>query len=186
MPFVLFETPIGTCGLAFGDAGLTRFSLPEATTADLERRLRRARNADEGDDSDSRTTVDDAPAWVREAVARVKAHLGGAPQDLESIPVDFSGLTPFVSDVYRALRRVPAGQTTSYGELARSVGSEGAARAVGRAMAENPFPLVVPCHRVLPSDGSRGGFSAHGGAVTKERLLSLEGFRWSSQSSLNF
>jgi methylated-DNA-[protein]-cysteine S-methyltransferase len=67
------------------------------------------------------------------------------------------------------------GQTATYGELARQVGSPGAARAVGQAMGHNPVPIIIPCHRVLAAGRKIGGFSAYGGAVTKERLLALEG-----------
>jgi methylated-DNA-[protein]-cysteine S-methyltransferase len=83
-------------------------------------------------------------------------------------------VTPFSVRVYEAARRVPPGCTVSYGELARAAGSPGAARAVGRAMATNPFPIVIPCHRVLASGGKAGGFSAYGGVATKDRLLAIE------------
>ena len=79
--------------------------------------------------------------------------------------------------MYSALRRVPSGQTVSYGTLAAQAGSRSAARAVGQAMAKNPFPIVVPCHRVLAANGAPGGFSAYGALVTKKKLLEIEGSR---------
>ncbi len=169
MPYVLFETAIGTCGMSFGARGVTCFALPEASLDVTEERLQRHA-------SDGRVALDDAPKWFRDAVARITKHLAGKPQSLESIPVEIVGVTPFVRAVYQALRDVPAGHTTSYGELAQTIGAAGAARAVGRAMALNPIPILIPCHRVLAAGGKHGGFSAYGGLVTKERLLALEGY----------
>ena len=83
--------------------------------------------------------------------------------DLSAAPLDFSRLPAFDAAVYEALRRVPAGETVTYGELAERVGRPGAARAVGRAMGDNPWPILVPCHRVVGADGKAGGFSAPGG-----------------------
>ncbi len=90
------------------------------------------------------------------------------------VPLDLEELTPFHHQVLEACARVPYGTTTTYGQLARQVGRPGAARAVGRAMARNPVPLVVPCHRVVAADGSLGGFSAEQGVALKRWLLDLE------------
>lgn len=171
MPFTLFETPIGPCGLAWNDAGITFVQLPEATPDATRERLL-AKAVDAGDE-DRRLRA--APAWVKDAVARVRAHLAGKPQALAELPLDLSRVTDFDRKVYRALQAVPSGRTTTYGDLAKAVGSPGASRAVGRAMATNPLPLLVPCHRVLAAGGRAGGFSAYGGVVTKEKLLALEG-----------
>ena len=91
-----------------------------------------------------------------------------------AVPVDLSGAPPFAARVYRALRAVRPGRTVTYGDLARRAGSPGAARAVGRAMATNPFAPFVPCHRVLGSGGALTGFSAPGGVDLKRRLLEAE------------
>jgi len=91
-----------------------------------------------------------------------------------SIEIDLSRLPPFHQSVLEACRRIPYGQTASYADLARAVGKPNAARAVGGAMARNPLPLVVPCHRVLHADGSIGGFSSIDGVDEKARLLRLE------------
>lgn len=88
---------------------------------------------------------------------------------------DWSRVTPFQKDVYQALRRVRSGQLVTYGELAQRAGHPGAARGVGVAMAKNPFAPFVPCHRVVASGGSLGGFSAAGGLDTKRLMLELEG-----------
>jgi methylated-DNA-[protein]-cysteine S-methyltransferase len=109
------------------------------------------------------------------AIARIVALLGGEAADLDSIAIDMSAVADFDQRVYEVTRRVPRGQTTSYGEVAARLGDSGAARAVGQALGRNPFPLIVPCHRVLAAKGRPGGFSAHGGVLTKLRLLAIEG-----------
>jgi methylated-DNA-[protein]-cysteine S-methyltransferase len=113
------------------------------------------------------------PAWVRQAVEQITRHLAGEPADLADIPVDLDGLPPFRRKVLETLRATRAGETFTYGQLARLAGSPGAARAVGQAMARNPLPIVIPCHRVVASDGP-GGFSLFGSLASKERLLALE------------
>lgn len=91
------------------------------------------------------------------------------------VDVDVSAQSPFRQTVLEVCRRIPYGKTASYADLARAVGRPGAARAVGSTMAHNPLPLVIPCHRVLSSDGSIGGFSSPHGIEEKKRLLRLEG-----------
>ena len=88
--------------------------------------------------------------------------------------LDLSGLSPFTRKVLRELAKVPYGKTITYGELAKRAGSAKAARAVGAVLANNPLPIIVPCHRVLGSDGSLGGFSAPGGLKLKRQLLLME------------
>lgn len=114
------------------------------------------------------------PAFVRDTARALELHLAGKPQDFSSVPLDYSGLPAFHARVYEASRSVPSGKRVSYGELASRVGSPGAARAVGQAMAKNPFFVVVPCHRIT-STSALGGFSAPGGDVTKRRMLEIEG-----------
>jgi len=94
-----------------------------------------------------------------------------------TVPISLADRTEFQRSVLAACRRIPAGQVLTYGDLARRTGRPGAARAVGRALAANPIPLVIPCHRVVPSDGSIGGFSAAGGRALKRRMLEHER-RW--------
>jgi len=116
------------------------------------------------------------PPWVRGAAERIARHLAGEPADLAGIPVDLEGLPPFRRKVLETLRGTRAGETFTYGQLARLAGSPGAARAVGQAMARNPLPIVIPCHRVVAADGP-GGFSLFGSLEAKERLLALENVR---------
>lgn len=108
--------------------------------------------------------------WRRRLEAYFEDPRTWSPGNLE---LDGLGLTRFQRDVYEALLTVPAGETVSYGELARLAGYPGAARAVGSAMAENPLPLVIPCHRVVRSDGSLGRYGRCD--ALKEHLLRLEG-----------
>jgi methylated-DNA-[protein]-cysteine S-methyltransferase len=105
----------------------------------------------------------------------IDAYFGGHLSALDDLPVDLEGCSPFTSAVLVTLRRVPAGSVTTYGVLARAVGRPGAARAVGRAVGANPVPLVVPCHRVVATDGGLGGYSA--GLDRKRWLLAHEGAR---------
>ncbi|MBI1345674.1 methylated-DNA--[protein]-cysteine S-methyltransferase [bacterium] len=112
--------------------------------------------------------------WYPELRERITNHLNGEFDHFLDVKVADLWSTPFQRDVVQTLRLIPAGQTTSYGDLARKVGRTGAARAVGQVMATNPVPLIVPCHRVLGSGGRLGGFSAPTGTVLKQQLLDLE------------
>lgn len=164
----LFDTNIGVCGVAWNERGLTGLQLPEADRAVTERRLvAKARSAG----------AVEPPAWIEALVADLRRYLAGEKVDFSAVAVDLDGIDPFRRTVYEALRAVKFGQTATYGELARAAGASEpeAARDVGVAMARNPMPLVIPCHRVLAAGGRSGGFSAYGGVVTKEKLLALEG-----------
>ncbi|HQY68940.1 MAG TPA: MGMT family protein [Pseudomonadales bacterium] len=99
----------------------------------------------------------------------------GARDDLRDLVLDLDDITEFHRRVFATARAIAPGNTITYGELARRLGTPGAARAVGQALGANPFPIVVPCHRIVAADGSLGGFSAPGGARTKRRMLQIEG-----------
>jgi methylated-DNA-[protein]-cysteine S-methyltransferase len=114
------------------------------------------------------------PAWVGAAVAALEDHLAGRPADLAAIPLDLGGLPPFQRRCLEVLRGTAPGTTLTYGELAARAGSPRASRAAGQAMARNPLPILVPCHRVVAADGP-GGFSLFGNLETKARLMALEG-----------
>jgi methylated-DNA-[protein]-cysteine S-methyltransferase len=111
---------------------------------------------------------------TRDLVDRLIAYAAGAADDFLDIETETSHLTAFSKSIVEAVRRIPIGQTRSYGRLAALVGRPRAARAVGRVMAQNRTPLVVPCHRVVGSGGDLGGFSAIDGLAMKRRLLKLE------------
>jgi methylated-DNA-[protein]-cysteine S-methyltransferase len=100
---------------------------------------------------------------------------GNRSDDFHDVTLDESHLTPFQRKVIRHCRRIPAGETLSYGQLAARAGRPRAARAVGRVMATNRFPLIVPCHRVIAANGKLGGYSAPQGLAMKRRLLADEG-----------
>jgi len=164
--FCLFDTAIGRCAAAWGESGLLWVGLPEASDgATRARVLLRHPDASEG-----RPRGD-----ARAAIDAMKGHLAGRLDALAGVRLDDARLPDFHRRVYEALRLVRPGETIGYGELAARVGSPGAARAVGQAVGKNPFPIVVPCHRVLASGGRAGGFSAHGGLDTKRRMLAIEG-----------
>jgi methylated-DNA-[protein]-cysteine S-methyltransferase len=164
----VFDTAIGPCGVAWNARGLIGVQLPEANRAATERRLA-ARTASAG-------AAEPVP-WVATLIADIGRYLAGEPVDFVKVAVDLSGLDPFRRRLYEAMRAVAWGRTTTYGELARQLGSTDweSAREVGEAMGRNPVPVVIPCHRVLAAGGKLGGFSAHGGASTKAKLLALEG-----------
>lgn len=147
-----FTTAVGPCGVRWGEAGITRVALLGA------RRLGR-----------------DVPSpAVREAIDGMVALLDGEPVDLRAVVLDEDGLDAFRRAVYAATREIGPGAVATYGEIARAIGKPDAARAVGAALGANPFPIVVPCHRVLAADGALHGFSAPGGTATKRRMLEIE------------
>jgi methylated-DNA-[protein]-cysteine S-methyltransferase len=171
----LFDTPIGTRGLAWGEAGITGLLLPavspQRTLATLLRRYPGARQA--------------TPTLaVQAAIDDVLALLHGEPIDLSHLRLDMDGVADFHRRVYEASRRIGPGRTCTSGELAQRLGEPGAARAVGQALGANPFAIIVPCHRVLAAGGRSGGFSAPGGVETKLRLLEIERVRFGGQPSL--
>lgn len=164
----IFDTAIGPCGVAWNARGLTGVQLPEKDRDATERRLA-AKAASAGAAA--------PPPSVATVVADIQRYLAGEPVDFSAVAVDLDSLDPFRQKLYATMRSLAWGETTTYGELAKKLGStdwEGA-RDVGEAMGRNPVPVVIPCHRVLAAGGKLGGFSAHGGAKTKAKLLALEG-----------
>ena len=165
----VFETAMGFCAIAWSDAGIARFQLPVKSAEAAERLMRRrAAGAEPG-----------APAEdVAAVIAAARRYFDGEETDFSHVKLDLVAEAPFFARIYAALRRVGWGRTTTYGALAREVGApREAARDVGEAMARNPAPLIIPCHRVLAAGGKIGGFSAPGGSRTKTRMLELEGVR---------
>ncbi len=119
------------------------------------------------------TITQDAYINTAMHIGRPAGSKSGEPLEINA-ELDLSFATPFQREVYQTLATVPYGETWSYGELAAAIGRPGASRAVGSANANNPVPLIVPCHRVIRADGALGGFSAPGGVGLKERMLELE------------
>lgn len=170
--YTIFETRLGTCGLAWGEAGdlrsgpvVTYLQLPERTARLTAARLK------------ERAAVEarNVPGVITTLIARVRRHLAGETQDFRDVAVDLAGVGAFAREVYAAARQIPAGRTMTYGEVARAIQRPKAARAVGQALARNPIPLIIPCHRVLAAGSRPGGFSAPGGVATKARMLAGEG-----------
>lgn len=160
-----FATALGDCGIAWVDGAITGVQLPERTPAATRRRLRRRfPDAREGA----------PPPHTQDAIEAIIALLSGEPRDLTGIAVDMRGVQPFNRRVYELARTIPPGETITYGELAAKLGDPSAARDVGQALGENPFPIVVPCHRVLAAGGRTGGFSGGAGVATKLRMLAIE------------
>lgn len=164
--FTLFETAIGTCGVAWNETGLIGVQLPQVEGGDPCLRL--ARRYPEA-------AATEPPPAVAEAIAGMQALLAGEKRDLKEIVLDDGGVDPFNAQVYAIARDIPPGQTLTYGDIARRIGDVAVSRAVGQALGSNPWPIVVPCHRVLAAGGRKGGFSAPGGADTKLRMLEIEG-----------
>src|SRR3954454_8974686 len=166
----LFDTAIGECGLAWNARGLVGVQLPEKDRGQTELRLAVKCHS---------TSTDDAPPWIQSVISDIQRYVAGQPVDFSAIEVDLGGIDDFRQKLYAALRGIGFGRTVTYGELARQLGLTGweGARDVGEAMGKNPMPIVIPCHRVLAAGNKPGGFSAHGGTATKQKLLALEGVR---------
>jgi methylated-DNA-[protein]-cysteine S-methyltransferase len=163
--YALFETGLGACALVWGADGIRAAFLPEADPAATVARI-----ADRHPDA-----IDGAPppdmAHAMDAITRL---LAGEPVDLQRIRLDMTSIPAFHRRVYEDIRRIPPGSTLTYGQVSQRLNAPGSARAVGQALAANPFLVIVPCHRVLATGGGMGGFSAHGGIETKRRLLAIE------------
>ena len=156
---ITFDTALGRCAVRWSEAGISAVLLPVPGGRPAVAR------------------PETVPWFVQRAIEGMTAVLAGAPDDLRDVPVDDGDVEPFRRAVYVATRSIPPGSTRSYGDLARVVGLVGpdAARRVGAALARNPTPIIVPCHRVVAADGKLTGFSAPGGLATKRRMLELEG-----------
>ena len=157
MTMLVFDTAIGTCGVRWSDRGITEVLMPR------RREL-----------AGPHVAPADVPGPVANAVQRMTALLDGKPCDLRDIALDDTGIDDFRRRVYAATREVLPGETVTYGQIARTIGTVSDARGVGAALGSNPFPIVVPCHRVLAASGALHGFSAPGGIATKRRILEIE------------
>lgn len=173
--YAVFDTAIGRCAIAWSERGIVTLQLPEADEQQTRRCIRqRSPGAREAA----------PPPSVQRTIAELVALLNGRPVDLSPVDLDLTGIPEFHRRVYAVTRGIPPGATLTYGEVAVRLGEPGAARAVGRALGRNPFALIVPCHRVLAAGHRPGGFSAHGGATTKLRLLAIEGALRSGEPDL--
>ena len=165
---VAFETELGVCAVRWTEAGIASVRLPSAATTTLPRL------------ADTRAV----PQPIKAAIDGIVAVMAGETPDLTFVALDERGVDPFRRSVYAATRAIPPGSTVTYGDIARSIGRPDGARDVGTALASNPFPIVVPCHRVVGANGKLTGFSAPGGLGTKRRMLELEGVPGYGQQTL--
>ena len=165
LDFIIFDTAIGACGIAWSARGVFAVQMPEVdagvTRARLIKRYPQALEAA-------------PPSAIRHAIDGVVALLAGQARDLTDIVIDDDETPDFNKRVYAVTRAIPPGQTMTYGEVAERLGDKALSRAVGQALGENPVPIIMPCHRVLAAGGKSGGFSAAGGVATKLKLLTIE------------
>jgi len=155
-------TPIGDLRLAVSDFGLIAVEWANSQTH-FESRLQRLK----------RPTVPDARK-IAPYMKELREYLQGR-RTAFTIPIDWTLFRPFQREALQAVFRIPYGETRTYAEIAQQIGREHAYRAVGRANATNPMPLVIPCHRVIGTDGKLHGYGGGEGLRTKEWLLKLEG-----------
>jgi methylated-DNA-[protein]-cysteine S-methyltransferase len=173
--FTTFDTSIGRCGIAWSARGVVCVQLPEAReSATVARTLGRCPDAREAP----------PPLDVQRAIDGIVALLRGKASELDTVALDMDRVPPFHRRVYEVTRAIAPGATLTYGEVAARLHAPGLARAVGQALGQNPFAIVVPCHRVVAAGGKIGGFSANGGVTTKLRLLSIEGAQANGQLGL--
>jgi methylated-DNA-[protein]-cysteine S-methyltransferase len=173
--YSLFDTAIGWAGIAWRDKGLVGVHLPErdpeVTRRGFQRRFPDATEAA-------------VPAEFTSTIEGVRALVHGEKVDLSAAPLDITCVPEFNAKVYEIARAIPPGETRTYGEIATQLGDKLLARDVGTALGKNPWPIVVPCHRVTAAGGKLGGFSARGGARTKLKLLAIEGAQVAAQADL--
>lgn len=179
---MLFETAFGPCGLAWNGAGVCAVAFPEADAkkvrAQLLRKAPRARrraNHELAAFAADAVETDAPPEEVARIAQDITALFAGDLRDLIYADLDMSGLSDFDRTVYGLTLEIGPGETKTYGELARAMGDITLSRRIGQSLGRNPFPIIVPCHRVVGAGGAMTGFSAPGGAESKRRLLKIEG-----------
>ena len=173
--YSIFDTGIGRCGIAWSDYGIVGVQLPEAR--EIETRGRMLRQYPEARELHP-------PPNVEIAIEGIVALLRGQPSDLSDVTLDMSGIHAFNARVYAFVRNIPRGETRTYGEVAAGLRASGAAHSVAQAISKNPFMILVPCHRVLEAGSYTDRISPNGGAISKRRLLSLEGAGSTSSKTL--
>lgn len=161
--YVIFQTKWGYFGLAGTESALCRTCLPESRSTNIERRL--LENWPDADFDED---------YFNELQKQIVDYFEGARLDFSGIPVTLDGLSAFSQSILTTCRKVEAGQIITYSELATRAGHPAASRAVGSVLARNPLPLIIPCHRVIRTDGKMGGFTAPGGIPLKKKMLELE------------
>ncbi|MBA2400822.1 MAG: methylated-DNA--[protein]-cysteine S-methyltransferase [Bradyrhizobium sp.] len=164
--YSIFDTGIGRCGIAWGDSGVVGVQLPEAREIDTRRRLFQLY-------PDARELR--SPENVEIAIEGIVTLLRGGDSDLSDVALDITGIPAFNQRVYAFARSIPRGETRTYAEVASALRASGAVYSVAQAIGRNPFMIIVPCHRVLEAGHYADKISPNGGAISKRRLLSIEG-----------
>ena len=163
--FTVFKTAIGWCGMVMKGRNVKRLFIGYSRQHQIKWHIKEA----------FRDAVEAHPSrGMRAIIKRLERYCSGENVSLSSVPMDWSSLTPFQQKVLWAAAQIPYGSVYTYGGLARKIGTTRGARAVGNALAHNPFPLLIPCHRIIRGDGRMGGFSAGDGISIKNKLLSIE------------
>jgi methylated-DNA-[protein]-cysteine S-methyltransferase len=164
--YTIFDTGIGRCGIAWGPSGVIGVQLPEAREIDTRRRLFQLYP----DARELRPTLN-----AEIAIEGIAALLRGGHSDLSEVALDMTGIPAFKQRVYAFTRQIPRGETRTYAEIASELRASGAVYSVAQAIGRNPFMIIVPCHRVLEAGNYADKISPNGGAISKRRLLSIEG-----------
>jgi methylated-DNA-[protein]-cysteine S-methyltransferase len=164
--YTIFDTGIGRCAIAWGPLGVIGVQLPEAREIDTRRRLFQLY-------PDARELRPPLNAEI--AIEGIVALLRGGDSDLSDVTLDMTGIPAFNQRVYAYARQIPRGETRTYTEIASGLRASGAVYSVAQAIGRNPFMMIVPCHRVLEAGNYADKISPNGGAISKRRLLSIEG-----------
>ena len=164
--YAMFDTSLGRCGIAWSESGVIGVQLPAMREIEARRELLRR-----FPDARERTP----PPEVVPAIDAISSALRGQSHAAAGLQLDMTAAPPFSRKVYELLQRVPRGETISFDEIASRLGMSGVIHSVKQAISRNPFPVLVPCHRAVPSPGETSGAPTFGGIVTRSRLLALEG-----------
>lgn len=161
--YVVFEVDGRWFGFLGTEKTLTKTCLPASSKAGCKRML-----------LCKGTKAKFDKAYFKTVQNRITSYYKGKAVNFSDVPVDLAGCGDFTKRILMACRKIPSGKTLTYGQIAAKVGSPKAARAAGNALASNPVPLIIPCHRVICSNGNPGGFSGWGGGKMKKKMLFLE------------
>ena len=161
--YSIFKTGIGWCGVVIGKKGLKRVFIGYKKSHQLLRDI----TGEFGNNLTKKSPTG-------ELIEKINLYCSGEKVSFDKFKINLPSLSPFQRKVLRAATKIPYGTVSTYGELAKTIGHPNSSRAVGNSLSKNPFPIIVPCHRIVRSDGKVGGFSAGGGMELKEKLLRME------------
>src|SRR6478736_2998184 len=173
--FTIFDTAVGRCGIAWGNLGILGVQLPEARELETRRRMYRLY---------PEAREQRPPVNSEIAIEGIVAILRGGNADIGEVALDMTGIPYFNQRVYQFARTIPRGETRTYTEVASGLRASGAVYSVAQAIGRNPFMIIVPCHRVLEAGHYADKISPNGGAISKRRLLSIEGTKTTASKTL--